>query len=130
MKAAVRIILGSVVFVSFACAHKPPEARPESVPAEAVYVHGAKPGGWWQLCRLANAGDTVYCRIWDGAGLILYDDQFLPADGGPAPTLEELRIAADPNHLGPDRIVLTNNRILLPKSHFADPKRFVDRSKR
>ncbi|HEX6894051.1 MAG TPA: hypothetical protein VF146_02190 [Bryobacteraceae bacterium] len=116
MKTAVRIILGFVVFVSFACAHKPPEARPESVPTEAVYVHGGKPGGWWQLCRLANAGDTVYCRIWSGAGLILYDDQFLPADGGPAPTLEELQIAPDPGSPASDRVVLTNRRILLPKS--------------
>ena len=108
------------------CAQAPPRNRPGSVPTEAVFVNGGKLGGWWELCRLENAGETIYCRIWNRAGLIQYDDQFLPADGNAPPTAEELRISPAPKFPGPDRIILTNRRVLLPKSRFDELKRSVD----
>jgi hypothetical protein len=89
--------------------------RPEGVSADAVFLSGGKVG-WWQECTPAKVGHTVHCRIWNGAGLTLEDEDFLPYDGGLAPTAEELKIARDPVFPGPDRIFLANGRILLPRS--------------
>ncbi|HLH00548.1 MAG TPA: hypothetical protein VKX49_29860 [Bryobacteraceae bacterium] len=115
----------SGIFLAIACSHRSEINRPESVPPEAVLVSG-KMGRWWQMCRAANAGDVIYCRIWSAAGLIRYDDQFVPYDAAPMPTIEELRIASHPALAGPDWVVLTNKRILLPKSHFNDLKKHLD----
>jgi len=59
-------------------------------------------------------------------GGVLEDEAFLPYDGGVAPTVDELKIASNPSFAGPDRIFLTNDRILLPESRFVELKRFVD----
>ena len=116
MKIAVRTMPAIVVCVSIACAHKPPDARPASVPPEATFVSGGKSGASWQMCRLANAGDTIYCRIWNEAGSIVYDDQFVPLDGSAVPTIEQLQIDRQPLSPGPDRVVLKDGRVLVPKS--------------
>ena len=57
---------------------------------------------------------------------MLVDEEFLPYDGGPPPTAEELKIASDTTFPGPDRIFLSNNRVLLPQSRFDELKKFVD----
>ena len=100
--------------------------RPADVPSDATYVAGGKLGGWWQQCALANGGRAVHCRIWNGAGLVLYDEEFLPYDGGASPTADELKVAPEPTFPGPDRIFLSNGRVLLPQSRFGELKRFVD----
>jgi hypothetical protein len=81
--------------------------------------------GWWQNCAAAIDDGNVHCTIWNGAGLVLVDEEFLPYDGGRTPIASELKITADPTFAGPDRVILVNNRVLLP-SGFAELKRFVD----
>jgi hypothetical protein len=95
------------------------------VSVDAIFARGAKIG-WWQQCTPAKAGQGVHCRIWNGSGLILEDGEFLPYDGGSTPAAEELQISPDSTFPGPDRIFLTNGRILLPRSRFDELKIFVD----
>ena len=99
--------------------------RPQGVPVEATFVKGAKTG-WWQHCRPSPGNVGVHCQIWNGAGLVLVDEEFLPYDGGPAPLAEELKIPSDANFAGPDRFFLANKRVLLPRSRFDELKKFVD----
>ena len=113
-----------VLLLCFACSQKSGEVRPKNVPADAVFVRGAKIG-WWQQCIVTN-GQPVHCRVWNQEGLVLEDEGFLPYDGGPPPTAEELKIASNPAFAGPDRIFLINNRVLLPQSRFDELKKFVD----
>ena len=108
-----------------ACTDVPDEVRPDGVSAGAVFVNGSKVG-WWQQCTPAKTGQAVHCRIWNGAGLILVDEDFLPYDGRSTIAPEELKISSNPTFPGPDRIFLTNGRILLPRSRFDELKIFVD----
>jgi hypothetical protein len=126
-KLSIMIALYCAVTLLFSCActRRPDVDRPEGVPVDAVFVRGAKVG-WWQQCGPVKAGQAVHCRIWNGAGLILEDEEFLPYDGRSTATAEELKISPDPTFPGPDRIFLTNGRILLPRSRFDELKIFVD----
>jgi hypothetical protein len=126
MRIIFRCLVAVALLLSFSCGHRSEVVRPADVPLAAIYVAGGKVGGWWQQCTLANLGQAVHCRIWNGAGLILVDEEFLPYDGGPPPTAEELKIASDPTFPGPDRIFLTNSRVLLPQSRFDELRKFVD----
>lgn len=108
-----------------ACGHKAEVVRPNGVPADAVFVRGAKIG-WWQQCTAGSSGKPVHCQIWGGTGGVLVDEEFLPYDGGPPPTAGELKIATAPTIPGPDRVVLSNKRVLLPESRFGELKNFVD----
>jgi hypothetical protein len=108
-----------------ACDHTSEPVRPANVPADAVFVRGPRVG-WWQQCTWNTGSQSVHCRIWNGVGGVLEDEAFLPYDGGAAPTVDELKIASHPSFAGPDRIFLTNDRILLPESRFVELKRFVD----
>lgn len=114
------------LFLCSACTRKADVVRPGSVSVDAVFVRGAKVGGWWQQCTPSRAGEALHCRIWNGAGLLLEDEEFLPYDGGSTPFGGELKISPDPTFPGPDRIILTNGRILLPHSRFNELKIFVD----
>jgi hypothetical protein len=114
------------LLLCFACGRRSDVVRPAEVPSDATYVAGGKVGGWWQQCSAATGGQPVHCRIWNGAGLILVDEEFLPYDGGAPPAAEELMISADPTFPGPDRIILKNGRVLLPRSRFDELKKFVD----
>jgi len=102
-----------VLLCCIGCEHK--VVRPQGVPADATFVRGAKVG-WWQHCTLDGGDEGVHCQIWNGAGAVLENEAFLPYDGGPMPTVDELKILADPTFPGPDRIFLTNKRVLLPRS--------------
>ena len=113
------------LLVGASCGHPYRPVRPSNVPADAVFVLGTKVG-WWQQCEPGTSGQPVHCRIWNQGGLVLKDEPFLPYDGGPTPHADELKIVADPLFPGPDRIFLTNDRILLPESRFFELKRFVD----
>src|SRR5947207_10987765 len=56
-------------------------------------------------------GQAVHCRIWNGVGLVLEDEEFLPYDGGAPPASNELGITTDPSVPGgPDRIFLNSGR--------------------
>ena len=123
---AIALLVGVIaVLLCFACTRGPDVLRPSGVSADAVFVRGAKTG-WWQECTPAKAGQSVRCRIWNGAGLILEDEDFLPYDGGSTTAAEELKISPDPAFPGPDRVFLANGRILLPRSRFDELKLFVD----
>jgi hypothetical protein len=113
------------LFFCSACTRRTDVSRPAGVSIDAVFVRGAKIG-WWQECTPAGAGQGAHCRIWNGAGLILEDEDFLPYDGGPTAAPAELKISPDSTFPGPDRIFLTNGRILLPHSRFDELKIFVD----
>lgn len=127
--AIARLLRGLVIAASllfcFDCGHKA-KVRPTGIPLDATYVAGGKGGGWWQHCMAANVGEAVHCWIWNGGGLVLLDEEFLPYDGGAAPTAEELKILPDPTFPGPDRIFLANGRVLLPRHRFEELKLFVD----
>ena len=118
--------VGTVLLVlCSACTYNQDVIRPKSVPANAVFVRGAKIG-WWQQCAPSEHDQPAQCRIWNGGGAVLESEAFLPDDGGAPPTAEELKITSDPTFPGPDRIVLSNGRILLPSSRFDELKKFVD----
>ncbi len=118
----------AVILLLSACGHKSEVARPENVPNDAIFVSGGKVGGWWQQCTPGGPGQPVHCRIWGGPNstLVLVDEPFFPYDGGPPPNSEELKIAPEPTFPGPDRIILTSNRVLLPQSRFEELRKFVD----
>jgi len=120
-----KLSLVLALLLSSACTRKPDAVPPEGVSADAVFARGAKTG-WWQQCTSAKAGQGVHCRIWNGSGLVLEDEEFLPYDGGSTPAAEELQIPPNSKFPGPDRIFLANGRILLPRSRFDELKIFVD----
>jgi hypothetical protein len=123
MRRIARWLLALVIlFFCAACQDKSEGVRSANVPLDAVFVFGPKVG-WWQGCTVSASGQPVHCRIWNQGGKILEDEEFLPSDEGPPPTLDELKIAPDPPFEGPDRICLTNKRILLPKSRFEELKK-------
>jgi hypothetical protein len=116
----------AAILLCIACVRNSQLVRPANVPPEATYVAGGKVGGWWQECGPPLTAEAVHCRIWNAGGLPLADEGFLPYDAGPSPRVDELKIDADPAFPGPDRIFLANKRVLLPKSHFEELKKFVD----
>jgi hypothetical protein len=116
------LAIAVILLCCIACERK--VVQPQGVPVDATFVRGGKIG-WWQQCTL-DAGTGVHCRIWNGAGLALEDEEFLPYDGRATPTADELKISPDPTFSGPDRIFLTNKRVLLPRSRFDELKKFVD----
>jgi hypothetical protein len=114
------------LLLCFACGRKSGVVRPEGVPVDAMFVNGVKGIGWWQQCSPAISGQVLDCRIWNRGGLVLEDEEFLPYDGGASPTIDELKISSDTTFAGPDRIYLSNGRVLLPRSRFDELKKFVD----
>ena len=119
------LVVLALLAACFACSCGSKVVRPANVPADAVFVLGAKVG-WWQECTASVGGQPVHCRIWNQGGLILEDEAFLPYDGGAPPKAQDLKIDPNPPFSGPDRIYLTNGRILLPESRYNELKRFVD----
>ena len=117
------VVVAVALLCCLACDDK--VVRPPGVPGDATFVRGAKIG-WWQRCTPGVGHEGVHCQIWNGAGLVLVDEEFLPYDGGPTPTPEELKIPSDANFAGPDRIFLANKRVLLPRSRFDELRKFVD----
>jgi hypothetical protein len=124
-----RLVIAVALFGCFACGRASHVIRPEGVPTDAVFVNGAKGVGWWQLCTPATLSEVLHCRIWNRGGIILYDEEFLPHDGGKSPTIDELKIPQETTFPGPDRVFLSNGRVLLPRSRFDELKKFIDRLK-
>lgn len=115
--------VAAALLCCLACDNK--VVRPQGVPVDATFVAGAKIG-WWQHCAVGTGNEGVRCQIWNGAGLVLVDEEFLPYDGGPTPTAGELKIPPEAKFAGPDRVFLANERVLLPRSRFDELKKFVD----
>lgn len=101
--------------------------RPASVPADAVLVQLAK-GGVWQRCELEATTGKNRCQIFNWKGGLMYDEIFLPYDGGTALGTSDLRIPRYVPAVGPDWVCLENGRILLPASRFEQLKAFLDKS--
>jgi hypothetical protein len=100
--------------------------RPANLPQDAVFVLAAK-GGYWQRCTFVSAGHTARCQIFNIGGETLYDDTFASYDGH-AIDASELRIAQydKPPHSGPDRICLSNGRVLVPQSEMERLRSFFE----
>jgi hypothetical protein len=100
-------------------------SRPSNVPADSVYIVGGE-FGWWQHCSYDPKEEVDYCQIYNLGGDILYDEVSLPYDGGKAAKEDELKIVSRSKLTGPNYVCLENGRILIPKSHFENQKRFID----
>lgn len=101
--------------------------RPRNVPPDATLVSSGK-GGWWKLCTFHDGGlQTVRCQVFGWRGGVLFDEEFLPYDGGSPVSKAELRITRTPREPIDYQVELENGRILLPKSRFKELKAFMDR---
>jgi hypothetical protein len=101
-----------------------PPRRPSNVPGDAVFVEGAKTG-WWQSCSHTSQNVTM-CRVYNKGGQVIVDEEFLPYDGGPQPTVSELVLDPRNHYSDVYRIALKNGRLLLRKSMFAQSKELLD----
>jgi len=99
--------------------------RPSSAPRDSVYIEGGE-AGWWQHCSYDPIQDVDHCQIFNLGGAVLYDEVFLPYDGGKTAKATELEINGRSSLSGPNIVCLKNGRILIPKSHFERLKLFVD----
>lgn len=99
---------------------------PSNVPKTAFLVPHLS-GGWFQHCEYEPVARANRCRIWNYGGLVLYDEEFVAYDAGPAVPSEQLKIVDRMS--GPDRVTLKNGRTLIPKSREADIRRFLDSSR-
>ena len=82
--------------------------------------------GWWERCSYEPKEDVNHCQIFNAGGRVLWDEVFLPYDGGKAAKDSELKIVSDSDIAGPQYVCLTNGRILIPKSDFENQKRAID----
>jgi hypothetical protein len=119
----IALSIAALAFVSALEGCKP--ARPSSVPRDSIYVVGGKVG-WWQHCSFDPKQDVDHCQIFNLGGESLYDEVFLPYDGGKAAEEAELSIVGNSDLAGPQYVCLRNGRILIPRSQFEQQRRFVD----
>jgi hypothetical protein len=96
---------------------------PPSVPAGAVEIPMVGKSHGWALCSME--GDQTHCRVFNQKGKAITDDVFLPFDGGAAPAAADLMI--EPSGTSPDYVRLKNRRLLLPRTNFAENKKFAQR---
>jgi hypothetical protein len=99
--------------------------RPNNVPVDAIWVPGGKTV-WWERCSYDPKQDLDKCQTFNEGGLTLEDEPYLAYDGGRPALQSELVIDPDAALAGPYVICLKNGRILLPQSHFASNRKFVD----
>jgi len=118
VRAAIFLTMATVA----ACS-EPPEVprRPKNVAADAVLVGGAK-SWWWIKC--SRSGDTNTCQAFNREGITLYDERYLPADGGGPVDQKELQIDRDRTQV--TAIFLTNGRVLLPSTDFDRHKALLE----
>ncbi len=102
-------------------------ARPQNVPIDSVYVNAAYGDGWWQHCSYDGTQDVDRCQIYNWGGGVIWDEVFLPYDGGAAARVPELLIDNKNRLAGPQYVCLTNGRILIPKSDFENQREYLDR---
>lgn len=94
-------------------------ARPRNVPQSATLVLT----GWdqfWQECRFDSAEQQDRCRVYNGAGSLLRDEVFLPANGGKALPDDQLKVSAGGDS---HSVHLLNGTVLIPRDHFEGIKK-------
>jgi hypothetical protein len=101
-------------------------ARPNNVPKDSVRVSGADEH-WWEWCSYDQKEDADHCEIFNGGGQVLWNEMFLPYDGGKAARETELMIDNETHLKSWQYVCLKNGRILIPKSGFENQKEFLDR---
>jgi hypothetical protein len=67
-----------------------------------------------------------HCKVFNWGGATLYDEEFLTYDGGRAVRAEELVIQEQPRNPSPDTVILTNRRILIPRSRYESVRHLLD----
>ena len=115
---SVSFALTTAVFLSMVMAYPRIQAeaserrRPVNVPRSAVAW-----GSWaWHWCEIVPGTNVDHCIIWDRSGTVRYDEEFVPADGGPPAREAELVIVETGG--ADDQIGLSNGRVLWPRSQF------------
>lgn len=101
-------------------------ARPNNIPKDSVLVNGADEH-WWEWCFYDQKENVDYCRIFNAGGDVIWNEVFLPYDGGKAANEAELMIDSEARLKSWQFVCLKNGRILLPKSKYEDFKEFLDR---
>jgi|ERR1035437_5202779 hypothetical protein len=94
-------------------------SRPDNVPKSTTLVLM----GWthyWQECWFDSATQQDRCRIYNGNGIILRDDVFLPANGGGAIRENQLMIAPGGDSCS---VHLSNGTVLIPAKNFDEIRR-------
>jgi hypothetical protein len=107
------VFLGMVVAYPRIQAEASERRRPANVPRSAVAW-----GSWaWHWCEFVAETNVDHCIVWDRRGNVRYDEEFVPADGGPPARQAELVIVETGG--ADDQIGLSNGRVLWPRSEFA-----------
>ena len=118
----VSVLASAVWLLCTACSKR---ERPANVSADATWVEGGK-FGYWQMCQL-TIDENTHCTVWNEGGEILLDEKFLPIDEKARPAASELQQLRDGGPCtGPYQVCLSDGRILVPASRFADLKAFIE----
>lgn len=124
MRFLVRLIMVFLLLLYYVGCAQP--RRPAGVSIGAVRVESVK-GGYWQKCEMSESAQTR-CVIWNEGGVILFDEVFLPVDGGSTPSAKEVsRLRTWGPCTGAYQVCLENRRILVPRSHFDEMKAHIER---
>jgi hypothetical protein len=103
--------------------------RPANVPRDATLVDQAK-GGIWVRCMYDGQRAVNRCTVYNwGGGLIYYNEEYLPYDGGNPVLPSDLRIMQHAPLASHQVICLENGRMLLPKDMYERVKRDLDKVK-
>jgi len=101
-------------------------ARPNNIPQDSVLVTGADEH-WWERCSYDQKENLDHCQIFNAGGDVIWNEAFLPYDGGKAANETDLMIDSNARLKSWQFVCLKNGRILLPKSQFEKFKEFLDR---
>ena len=89
--------------------------RPSKVPKDAVFVFSTKTLAW-ERCNYDSHRDLDYCEVWNEDGEVIFNEVYLPLDGGPPIRAAQLKIQNNVRSgLGGEAICLENGRALVPK---------------
>jgi hypothetical protein len=116
----------AAIAVCFMVARRQP-ARPKSIPEDSAFVHGGE-DHWWERCSCDTKEDTNRCQVFNARGAVIWNEVFLPYEGGKAAKEAELQVDGESRIAGPQYVCLKNGRILIPKSSFESFKEFLDRT--
>ena len=99
---------------------------PKNIPADSTFVNGGE-DHWWERCSYDSKEDVDDCQILNSGGGVIWNEVFLPYDGGKAAKKAELSVDGESRLVGPQYVCLKNGRILIPRSGFENQKEFLDR---
>jgi hypothetical protein len=95
--------------------------RPANIPKDAVQLFGGKTC-WYVKCSYRPEGNT--CQMFNAGGTLLWDERYLPYDGGLPVAENDLQIDAKKSMISELR--LKNGRILISERGFDGFKRALD----